>query len=130
MAGRGFLLVADDDPEILRVLTKVLVREGYQALGAASGDEAMAVLRETPAVQVLITDIRMPGMDGITLLRQALALRPELKVVLVTAFGDMEECYRVMEMGAYEYLTKPFKIPELLEVLDRALDSGTSLSRS
>ncbi|MEQ8821630.1 MAG: response regulator [Sumerlaeia bacterium] len=118
------LLVAEDDPEMRALLSKVLTREGFSVTTAQHGQDAVDYLRNGVSCDLLITDIRMPGKDGIEVLREARQLRPGLKVVMITAFTDMEIYLEVIREGAFEYLTKPFKIPDLLDVVDRAMASS------
>ena len=95
--------------------------EGFDVTLAEDGPRALASVEES-APDVLVTDLRMPGLDGIELLRRARAFAPELIVVLVTAFADVETAVRAMHEGAEHYLTKPLQIDELVLVIRRALE--------
>lgn len=119
------LLIADDDAEMLDVLRRALTREGYCVDCASNGRHALDRISSKGSYHVLVTDIRMPEKDGITLLREAIALEPSIKVILITAFGTPEQCNELKMLGAYEYLPKPFKIPELLALIERALGLGS-----
>jgi len=119
-SGGGRLLIAEDEAEMRGLLRRTLTREGYDVAVAADGAEALEVLRANPDFDVLVSDVRMPVKDGLQLLKEVRQLRPELRVILITAYLDVQQYYEVMKSGAFEYLSKPFKIPDLLEVLDRA----------
>ncbi|CAN5490704.1 hypothetical protein BH09SUM1_BH09SUM1_00100 [soil metagenome] len=102
------------------LLKKVLTREGFEVEIAANGREAMTFLQETGPFDLLLSDVRMPEKDGEQLLTEARALQPSLKVIMITSYGEFEQFNRLKEKGAYGYLTKPFKIPDLLDIIDRA----------
>lgn len=113
------VLVADDEPEMLELIRRVLADEGYAVLPARSGHEAMARLEEG-AFDLVLTDVRMPGPDGLAVLRRAMASRLQQPVILMTAFGSIASAVEAMREGAYHYLTKPFDLEELLEVVGSA----------
>lgn len=115
------LIVADDDEEMLSVLRRALEREGFAVTCAGNGVQAIEQLRAHPETDVLVSDIRMPEKDGVQVLTEALQLKPGIRVVLITAFGGIEQYARLRDLGAFDFLAKPFKIPDLLAVLDRAL---------
>ncbi|HLL03684.1 MAG TPA: sigma-54 dependent transcriptional regulator [Myxococcaceae bacterium] len=113
------ILVADDEPSIRHVLTLVLTEHGYEVRAVADGDEA---LRELAArsYDVLLTDVRMPKRDGLSLLRQAIASHPELTVLVMSAYGSQEQALEAVGAGAYDYVQKPFKPEEIVFVLRKA----------
>ncbi len=115
------LLLADDEEGIRRVLGLTLVDAGYEVLTAADGEEALAVFRrERPAI--VLADIRMPGLDGIELLRAIKAESPETEVILITGHGDMELAIQSLKLEATDFVTKPIQ-DEVLEIaLKRARD--------
>src|SRR5579872_5560713 len=119
--GRVRILVADDEASARSGLASLLRDEGYEVTLAEDGFKALARLQES-APDVMVTDLRMPGLDGIELLRRAREIDPDLVVVLVTAFADVETAVRAMKEGAEHYLTKPLQIDELVVVLQRALE--------
>jgi len=103
-------------------VTEVRLQQcGYDVLTAASGAEALEVLQKKPAALV-ITDLKMPGMSGLELLRRIRAEYPEVIVVMVTAFGTIETAVEAMRAGAYDYITKPVHIDEMRLVIERALE--------
>ncbi|MFP2932656.1 sigma-54-dependent transcriptional regulator [Pyxidicoccus sp. 3LG] len=113
------VLVADDEPSIRHILTLVLTDRGYDVRAVADGDEA---LRELAArdYDVLISDVRMPRKDGLTLLREALAAHPGLIAVVMSAYGSQEQALEAVSAGAFDYVQKPFKPEEIVFVLRKA----------
>lgn len=115
------ILIVDDDTHLLSLLERQLVALGYDICCAGGAAEALRVLREDRAIDLVVTDLRMPGTEGDALCGQIIAERPGLPVVLMTAFGSMEAATRAIRAGAYDFLAKPFE-PEALElVIERAL---------
>ncbi len=117
---RARVLVADDEASARTGLATLLRDEGFEVVLAEDGLKALAQVQET-APDVLVTDLRMPGIDGIELLKRAREIDPELIAVLVTAFADVETAVRAMHEGAEHYLTKPLQVDELVLVIQRAL---------
>ncbi|HEX8790359.1 MAG TPA: sigma-54 dependent transcriptional regulator [Polyangiaceae bacterium] len=115
------IVVADDEASARSGLATLLKQEGFDVVLAEDGGSALARVQET-APDVLVTDLRMPGMDGIDLLRKAREADPDLIVVLMTAFAEVETAVRAMQEGAEHYLTKPLQIDELVLVIRRALE--------
>jgi hypothetical protein len=116
----GSLLIVDDEKAQLTALCSTLTSQGYTTVGASSGREALAILREG-AFDLLLTDLKMPVMDGIALLRTALATDPSLVGVLMTGHGTIATAVEAMQVGAIDYILKPFKLSAVLPVLTRAL---------
>jgi two-component system response regulator PilR (NtrC family) len=121
---RPVILVTDDDQSLREFLEILLQKEGYDVALAASGDEALTILRDRDDVSVVLSDIRMPGMDGVTLLREVKKARPRTPVILITAFGSMDSAVSAMKEGALDYITKPFRIDEIRKVIRQAVSSG------
>jgi len=118
--GRGRVLVVDDKPNILRLVGSILSPE-HEVRCFGSAREALAVLAaEQP--EVLISDIRMPEMDGLELLRAVREKSPETQVVLITAYAAISQAVEAIKAGAFDYLAKPFEPPELGVVVRRALE--------
>jgi two-component system NtrC family response regulator len=115
------ILVVDDEESLRRVTQVRLERAGYSVSVAESGEAALAALARTPH-DMAITDMRMPGMSGLDLLRKIRSEYADMAVVVVTAFGTVETAVEAMKAGAYDYLTKPIDGDELLLVVDRALE--------
>ncbi|NOY44208.1 MAG: sigma-54-dependent Fis family transcriptional regulator [Deltaproteobacteria bacterium] len=114
------VLVVDDDASLRRILEYNLAQEGYAVATAASGEEALERL-EKASFDLVVTDIKMPGMDGMDLLRRIKAESPETQVIVITAFGTIEMAVEAMKAGAAEYITKPFNRDELKLAVRKAL---------
>jgi len=117
---RGRLLIVDDEEPQRLMLDSILGRAGFDVATASDGAEALARLADGP-FDLLLTDQRMPKMDGLELLEQARRIDPGLPVVLMTAYGTVSTAVEAMKRGASDYLTKPFERDELLLVIDKAL---------
>lgn len=124
---KGRILIVDDEASARSALGEILSDEGYKVRTAADGFRALAAAREF-APDVVVTDLKMPGMDGLELLARLKELDAEVAVVLVTAFGAVSSAVEAMRGGAADYLTKPLNSDELLVVLERCLE-GVSLRR-
>lgn len=114
------ILVIDDDESLQRVLRHNLEEEGYIVLLASSGEEGLRLLEEEEA-ELVITDIRMPGMDGVDVLRRVKELSPQVPVMIITAYGTVETAVEAMRIGAFDYITKPFNRAELKLKVKKAL---------
>ena len=119
--GRGRIIVLDDDREMGAFLVDLLQDEGYVAEAYQYGPDALAAL-EADGPDLLITDLVMDGLKGMDVLRAAKQRDPDLAVVMITAFGTIESAVEAMRLGAFYYLTKPFKNADLLLLVERALE--------
>jgi two-component system response regulator HydG len=118
---RGRILVVDDQRN-MRATTAMLLRtDGYTVFEAGTGEEALQHL-SGGSIDLLLTDLKMEPMDGLTLLRRALEVAPRLQVIMMTAFGSIESAVEAMRLRAYDYVTKPFKENELRLRVERALE--------
>ena len=117
------VLVAEDDQIQREIIGDILTHAGYSPRLCESGASAVESLR-AESYDLLMTDMRMTGMDGLELLRQAKRLRPETEVVVMTAFATVETAVTAMKEGACDYLAKPFDKEELLVVVAKALERG------
>jgi response regulator RpfG family c-di-GMP phosphodiesterase len=117
----GKVLVVDDETELITALCDRLEKRGYEPSGFPSGEEALPALREQD-FDVLLTDLMMPEMDGITLLRAGLEVDPNLVGIIMTGQGTVQTAVEAMKVGAFDYVLKPFKLEALLPVLARAMD--------
>jgi two-component system response regulator HydG len=115
------VLVVDDEPGIVDSLKKIFERENQRVLTATSGAEALEILRKE-AVAVLVTDLMMPGLSGLDLLKASRSVSPETETVLMTAHGTVENAVEAMKLGAYDFVTKPLKRAHLLRVVGKALE--------
>src|SRR5689334_7451167 len=116
--------VIDDDRSIRWVFEKALAREGIPFKTFAQATEAMEALDEAGAPQVLVSDIRMPGASGLELLQNLKRRFPDLPVIIMTAYSDLESAVAAFQGGAYEYLPKPFDVDQAVELIRRALDES------
>src|SRR5262252_8440096 len=116
--------VIDDDRSIRWVFEKALAREGIPFKTFAQANEAMDALDATGAPQVLVSDIRMPGASGLDLLQNVKQRFPDLPVIIMTAYSDLESAVAAFQGGAFEYLPKPFDVDQAVELIRRALDES------
>ncbi|HZQ55971.1 MAG TPA: sigma-54 dependent transcriptional regulator [Bryobacteraceae bacterium] len=115
------VLVVDDDESLRRVTQVQLEQAGFKAITAADGEEALSILQKLP-VDLVITDLRMPGMTGMELLRRIRADYADVLVIVLTAFGTVESAVEAMKAGAYDYITKPVHPDELELIARRSLE--------
>lgn len=106
---RANILVVDDDEAILDLLEDVLTEEGYRVARASSGEEAIAKLKEEKPY-LLLLDIKMPGMDGIEVLRRVRKINKDIGVIMITAYSDIEAAKYAIELGVFDYIRKPFDL--------------------
>ncbi len=117
---RKQVLVVDDEPNLRRVLKAQLERDDLDVHVAEDGEEGLAILGEHH-IDLVITDLRMPKIDGMELLRRAVAIDPDLPVVMITAHGTVDNAVEALKTGAFDYLTKPFDQDEVRQVVRKAL---------
>jgi len=115
------ILIVDDEVAQMRALSDTLRDRGYATAGFTSGAEALKALQERP-FDLLLTDLMMPGMDGVALLAAARKVDPQLVSIVMTGMGTIETAVQAMQAGAHDYVLKPFKVSTVLPVLARALD--------
>jgi DNA-binding NtrC family response regulator len=124
------ILVVDDDATTRDLLHEVLSGEGYRVVTSASGEEALEVGRRE-SFDVIISDMRLgPQLNGLDVLRAYKAVQPESEVILITAFGSMETAIEAVKAGAFDYLSKPFKLEEVLLVVGRALENRSLVAEN
>jgi len=114
------ILVIDDDNSLRRVLEYNLQQEGYQVIAAESGEQGLLLFAEEKP-SLVITDMKMSGMDGIHVLKSVKKQSPETQVIVITAFGAIDNAVEVMRLGAYDYITKPFNRDEIKHTVRNAL---------
>lgn len=114
------ILVADDKENILKLFEKILA-DGYDVTTVADGNKALAMVL-TGDFDVVVSDIRMPGADGFTVLREIKRVCPDVEVILMTAYAAIPKAVEAMKEGAYDYLAKPFEPEEALLVIQRAVE--------
>ena len=116
-----YCLVVDDEERLRQVLTHVMRRDGFQCIEASNGIEALEQLQRYP-VSLVLTDLRMPGMDGMELLRQVRARHSDVAVMMITAVPDVQAAVECLAIGAMDYLTKPFYLEEVRARVIQAMD--------
>ena len=119
---RRTILLVDDEPEVLHLVTRILSAEGTVMIEARTGAEALAVARKT-RLDLVILDIKLPDMGGTEVLRRIRGIDPGVPVIMVTSYGSVETVRTSMELGAFDYLTKPFDNREVRRVAREALAS-------
>lgn len=112
------ILIVDDDADIVGMISTMLEGHGWHVLTAHDGEEAVRLIREERPDLALV-DIMMPRMNGIEVLREARRIAPELCIIMITAFGDVASYLDSMDLGACEYINKPFETSELLALIQR-----------
>jgi DNA-binding NtrC family response regulator len=115
------ILLVDDEPSILTVLTTLLKAEGYEVFSALGGEKATELLNNEE-FDLLLSDIRMAPINGMELLKLAHDEQPNLSVIMLTAYGSVETAIEALKLGAFDYVTKPFKVDELLITVQRAIE--------
>ena len=113
------ILIVDDEPRILLLLQSLLKANGYVVETARDGNAALDIVRKG-GVDIAVTDLRMAPMDGMTLFHEIKAMAPEIPVILLTAYASVETAIEAMKNGIFDYLTKPFKVDDLIACLKRA----------
>jgi DNA-binding NtrC family response regulator len=121
MAGGEHILIVEDDDLMRELMTKILAGEHYHIFQACSGEEALKLLQEQ-TIDLVLTDLRLTGMNGLQLLTEVRALDQEIVVIVMTAYASVETAVEAMRKGAYDYLTKPFINDEIRVMLRRALN--------
>ena len=117
----GKILVVDDEVELKNSLVESLTSQGYETSGLTSGEKALAALRTEP-FDVVLADMMMPGMDGITLVREALQIDPDLICIVMTGQATIQNAVDSMNVGAFDYILKPFRLQTLLPLITRAMN--------
>jgi len=124
MEAKRVILIVDDEEGLRDGLSKLLEDEGYAVLSAESGEQALEILQGFH-IDLVLTDMRMPGMDGIELLKKMRERHGELGVIILTGYGQIESYIEAMNFGAIEYVSKPFKVNELKFIVHKVLDSNS-----
>lgn len=117
------ILVIDDDDQLRISFCKLLTEENYSVIGAASGEAGLEIVKQKP-LDLVILDMRLPGMNGMETFKRIKALDSKLPVILFTAFGTTEIAIEATKMGAYDYVLKPFDVPEMLNLIKQAIEAG------
>ncbi len=120
-SGDTSVLVVDDTPGIREALRKILSKEGYQVFEADDGEKAIAILQKED-IGVVVTDLKMPHVDGIELLKIAKTIAPDIEVILITGHGTVEVAVEVMKDGAFDFIQKPFNKVTVLKIVQKAFE--------
>ena len=117
------ILIIDDDDQLRKSFEKLLLEEGYEAKGAASGEAGVKSL-SSDVPDLVILDMRLPGMNGFETFKAIHRIEPKLPVIIMTAYGTTETAIEATKLGAFDYILKPFEIPDILRVIKEALRAG------
>lgn len=117
------ILVVEDNPATRELLRELLSQEGYMVKVAQNGKEALRRVRKDN-FDLVLTDVKMPRMNGIQLLKELQKIVPDIKVIIITATADSEIAVKAMKFGAYDYITKPFCLDSILQKVKKVLEGG------
>ncbi|MBI5874391.1 MAG: sigma-54-dependent Fis family transcriptional regulator, partial [Deltaproteobacteria bacterium] len=126
---QGTILIVDDEKGQREILKTILANQGYEVLTSHNGMDALRLFRET-RFDAVLTDLKMPGLDGIALLKKILKENTQTTVVIMTAHGTINSAVEAMKLGAFDYLIKPFEMDELLVVVKKAIDKTNLLKEN
>ena len=115
------ILLIDDEAIALTNLTHVLQREGYQVTACKNGEDGLAAIQQSK-IDLVLTDLKMPGIDGMAVLKDVQVHHPDVPVIMITGHATLDSAVEAMKAGAYHYLAKPFRLAEAREVVRAALD--------
>ena len=115
------VLIVDDDPDVLSMLERLLKKLEYNPFVAQNGEEALQII-ETNKIDVVVSDLVMPEMDGMELLKRVKSRKGDLPFLMITGHPTIETAVEAIKKGAYDYLTKPFQVEEVQIKIDRALE--------
>ncbi len=123
------ILIVDDEPTILNLLNKILIGQGYDATPASNGEKALQLL-QTEKYDLMVSDINMTPINGMELLRTAVKSWPDMGVIMLTAYGTVATAVEAMKEGAFDYITKPFKLDELVLTVQRAITYRNAITEN
>lgn len=130
MANLDRILVVDNEPGALSVVTTLLKAEGYQVTPLRESQKALELVKSNEEFELMVFDIRMSPIDGMELLKSAREWRPTVSVIMLTAYGTVETAIEALKLGAFDYVTKPYKVEELLITVQRALEYTRTLQEN
>jgi DNA-binding NtrC family response regulator len=128
MNNKQSILLVDDDQEFRKAMKKMFEKSGYDVTVAADGQEALVALAEK-SFDLIISDLRMPNLNGMELMEELKRRKINLPVIFITAYGEVESYMDLMNLGAFEYINKPVKGQEILGVVRKALESASPSDR-
>lgn len=117
------ILIVDDDPQLRQSFEKLLRQENHTVRTAATGEAGIAMVRSQP-LDLLIMDVRLPGISGLEAFQAVRSIEPRLPVIIMTAFGSTETAIEATKMGAFDFVLKPFDIPDILSLINQAIEAG------
>ena len=123
------ILIVDDEGGMRRLLGRILTREGYDTTTAANGVEALRLVANE-RFDLVVTDIKMPEMDGLQLLQEIREFEPSLPVIVITAYGTIENAVQALRAGAYDYIAKPFEADEIKLTVAKVLERERLLAEN
>jgi DNA-binding NtrC family response regulator len=118
------ILLVDDELEILKSIGEILTRFGYQVIAKQVAQEALASVKDGANIDLVITDYRMPGMDGLEFLNALRQMDPSVPVIMLTAYGAVESYLKSLSLGVFEYVNKPIKAKDLGRIVQAAINSA------
>jgi DNA-binding NtrC family response regulator len=118
------ILLVDDELEILKSLGEILTRFGYHVIAKQAAQEALASVKDGANIDLVITDYRMPGMDGLEFLNALRQMDSSVPVIMLTAYGAVESYLKSLSLGVFEYVNKPIKAKELGRIVQAAINSA------
>jgi len=122
----GTILIIDDDPQLRYSFEKLLSRKGHNVYTAPTGEAGIEMLRSMDP-DLVISDVRLPGMNGLDVFKAVHEMWPKLPVIIMTAYGTTDTAIEATKLGAFDYVLKPFEIPDMLTLIDQALETAASL---
>jgi YesN/AraC family two-component response regulator len=120
MAEKERILIVDDEESVREMVYKIVNQIGYEAVTAKNGREALEILRDTPS-SIMITDIKMPEMDGLELIKSTRAEFPDTHIICMTSYGTSYPYTDLVALGAADYITKPFTVDDMIAKLNRVI---------
>ena len=126
----GTIVIADDETNIRRVLEAVFTKEGYNVISAENGKAAINAVSENPDVDVVISDLIMPDMNGVEVLEAVKQINPSISVLMITAHGTIKSAVDAMRLGAFDYITKPFDMDEIKVVVKKAIERNQLITEN
>src|SRR5713226_8150794 len=118
---KNSILIVDDEPEICKLLEMLMEKRGYKTATSADGEEAMRLL-QAGQFDLLVTDLIMPKRDGLQLIRVGRELDPEMEVIILTGYGNLNNAIEALRLGAFDYMQKPLDVELFIHTVERALE--------
>ena len=116
------VLIIDDDKDMCKLLSDIILSAGHKPFDAQDGQKAIKAVR-THAPDIVLLDIKLPGMDGMMVLEEIKAIDESLLVVMLTGYGDIKDAVKAIKLGAFDYITKPFENDDIIEIINNALSA-------